>query len=125
MKLKKDDIPVVVQTPDSVLRAKAGWGGMSVAWHNVPAGSDLKPLLVGLKNDHCQCPHWGYIAQGAARVLYEDGTEELLEEGDVFYMPPGHTMVVEKDLQIIDFSPEKEFMEVMNHVKSKMAELAG
>ena len=39
-------------------------------------------------------------------------------------MPPGHTAKVEKDLKIIDFSPEKEINEVMDHIGKKMAEFS-
>jgi len=39
---------------------------------------------------------------------YDDGTEEILTAGEVFYMPPGHTGIVKKDMKIIDFSPTKD-----------------
>jgi quercetin dioxygenase-like cupin family protein len=68
---------------------------------------------------------WGYFVEGAMRMTYDDGTEELLQAGDVFYMPSGHVGVVEKDLKIIDFSPQKEFSEVLAHVEKKMAEMGG
>lgn len=55
-------------------------------------------------------------------VKYDNGTEERLTTGDVFYLPPGHTAIVEKDLKLIDFNPTKEFSEVMNHIAKKMAE---
>ena len=57
-------------------------------------------------------------------VKYDDGTEERLTTGDVFYLPPGHTALVEKDLKFLDFSPEKELKEVMDHIAKKMAEFS-
>ena len=57
-------------------------------------------------------------------MKYDDGTEEKLQAGDVFYMQPGHTAVVEKDTKLIDFSPESELKEVMDHVAKKMAEFS-
>ncbi len=81
-------------------------------------------MLQGLENNSCQCPHWGYIVQGALRVKYDDGTEEVFSAGDVFYLPPGHTAIVEDDLKLIDFSPEKKFKEVMEHIGKMMAEMS-
>jgi hypothetical protein len=41
--------------------------------------------------------------------------------GEVFYLPPGHTAIVEEDLKLLDFSPEKELKEVMDHIAKKLA----
>lgn len=122
MKIKKEDIPVTMQAPGTTMRALPGYGGMTVAFNEIPAGTDISPLLEGLKNNSCHCPHWGYIVEGEMLVKYDNGTEERLSAGDVFYLPPGHTGIVEKDLKIIDFNPEKEFKEVMDHIANKMAE---
>lgn len=122
MKTKKENIPIAMQTPDMIMRFQPGYGGMAIAYNEIPGGSDVTPLLEGLKNNSCHCPHWGYILQGAMRVKYDDGAEEVLNAGDVYYLPPGHTAIIEEDLKIVEFSPEKEFGEVMEHVGKKMAE---
>lgn len=119
--MKKEDIPVTMQGPGTTMRGLPGYGGMTVAFNEIPAGTDFSPLLQGLKNDSCQCPHWGYIVEGEMVVNYTDGTAETLTTGDVFYLPPGHTARVEKDLKFLDFSPEKELKEVMDHIARKMA----
>ena len=124
MKIKKEDLPVTMEAPGTIMRSLPGYGGMSVAFNELPAGTDMKPLLVGLKNDSCQCPHWGYIVEGEMLVEYDDGSHERLVKGDVFYLPPGHTALVEKDLKLLDFSPERELKEVMDHVARKMAEMS-
>ncbi|MGB5821243.1 MAG: hypothetical protein WBG90_17290 [Saonia sp.] len=98
-----------------------GWGGMTVAINEPPAGTDFTPLLEGLENNSCQVPHWGYLEKGAIRMKYDDGKEEVLKAGEVFYMPPGHTGVVEKDVRLIDFSPQQEFKEVVHHIEEKVA----
>ena len=110
--------------PGTTMRAHAGWGGMTVAFNEIPAGTDLSPLLQGLKNNSCQCPHWGYVLEGEITMKYDDGVEEKLQEGDVFYMQPGHTATVGKNLRLIDFSPERELNEVMSHIAKKMAEFS-
>ena len=125
MKIKKEDIPVAMQGPGVIMRRLPGYGGMTVAYNELPAGTDFTPLLQGLKNDSCHCPHWGYVVEGALRVIYDDGKEEVLEDGDVFYLPAGHTGRVEKDLKFLEFSPEKEFTEVMDHIAGKMAAVNG
>ena len=122
MKLKKEDIPVTMQAPGTIMRGLPGWGGMTVAFNEIPAGTDMSPLLKGLKNDSCQCPHWGYILEGELLMKYDDETEERLSAGDVFYMQPGHTAIANQDTKLIDFSPETELKEVMDHVAKKMAE---
>ncbi|HET6769428.1 MAG TPA: cupin domain-containing protein [Chitinophagaceae bacterium] len=98
-----------------------GWGGMTIAVNELPAGTDFTPLLKGLKNNSCQVPHWGYILKGAMRLKYDDGTEVLLKAGDAFYMAPGHKGSVEEDLKLIDFSPEKEMNELIKHIEQKIA----
>ena len=100
----------------------ADWGGMAVAVNSIPAGADFAPLLVGLKNNSCQVPHWGYILQGALRLQYDDGKEVILKAGDLFYMSPGHKARVDEDLKLLDFSPQDEFIEVVAHLEKKAAE---
>ena len=125
MKINKDDMPVVMQAPGTIFRNATGYGGMTIAFNEIPGGTDITPLLQGLANDSCHCPHWGYILEGKIRIIYDDKSEEFAEKGDVFYWPSGHTAIVEEDLKIIDFSPEKEFNEVMAHIGKKMAEMDG
>jgi hypothetical protein len=122
MRLKKEDIPVTMQAPGTIMRGLPGWGGMTVAFNEIPAGTDLGPLLQGLKNNSCQCPHWGYLLEGEINMRYDDGTQESLTAGDVFYMQPGHTAVALKDCKLIDFSPQDELKQVMDHIAKKMAE---
>ncbi len=124
MKVKKEDIPITMEAPGTVMGGFAGWGGMAVAFNEMPAGTDIAPLLQGLKNNSCQCPHWGYILEGDILIRYDDGQEENLRSGDVFYMQPGHTAIVINDVKLIDFSPEKELKEVMDHIAKKMAEFS-
>ena len=46
-----------------------------------------------------------YAFQGAFRFIYDDGSEEVFEAGDVFYAPAGHTATVDEDAKFIDVSP--------------------
>ena len=62
MKINKDDIPVGMEGPGTKMRTMAGFGGMDVNYHELPAGTDFTPLLKGLNNDSCHCPPlWIYF----------------------------------------------------------------
>jgi hypothetical protein len=100
------------------------WAGMTVAYHEDPAGTDFRPLLKGLPDDKCPCPHWGYIVKGSVHIRYTDGTEEVIKAGEAFYIPPGHTAWTDEDVALIEFSPEKEYKEVMEHIQKKQEELS-
>jgi hypothetical protein len=69
---------------------------------------DATPLLKGLPDDRCQCPHWGYVTKG--RLVFRFGDrEEAFEAGDAFYTPPGHVPVQhEPGTEIVQFSPTDE-----------------
>ena len=53
---------------------------------------DGTPLLKGLPDDRCQCPHWGYVIKGRVTFRFAD-RDEVFEAGDAFYTPPGHIPV--------------------------------
>ncbi len=63
MKIKKEEIPVTMEAPGTIMRGLPGYGGMTVAYNEIPAGTDFSPLLQGLKNNSCHCPHWGYVVE--------------------------------------------------------------
>lgn len=124
MKTKKENIPVTMESPGTTMRAIPDYGGMTVCFNELPKGTDFTPLLQGLDNDSCHCPHWGYVLEGSMLVRYDDGSEEILNGGDVFYLPAGHTAIVKEDIKFIDFNPTTEFNEVITHVGKKMEELS-
>lgn len=118
---KEQHISIEQFPKNMVINHLNGWGGMTIAINELPAGTDFAPLLEGLKNNSCQVPHWGYIVKGSLKLTYDDGKEVVLKVGDVFYMSPGHKASVVEDLKLIDFSPEKEMKELINHVEKKIA----
>jgi quercetin dioxygenase-like cupin family protein len=42
------------------------------------------------ETDSCEVEHVGLVVSGRAAVLMDDGTELVLEPGDLFHVPPGH-----------------------------------
>jgi len=51
----------------------SGIGGMSIGYVDVPGPADFTPLFEGLPKDMCSSPHWGYVLEGAIRIIYADG----------------------------------------------------
>lgn len=102
-----------------VVSRQEQWGEMHVARETAPAGMDTRPLFKGLPGGSCQCPHWGYVIRGRARVIYQD-REEILTAGDAYYLEPGHNLVVEEDGEIVEFSPAGEYQKTMEAVAENM-----
>ena len=119
MKLKKEDLPIALEMPVATFRV-AEWDTTTVAYVKLTAGADATPLLEGLPGDKCQCPHWGYMLEGAIHVRYSDGKEEVCRAGEMFYWPAGHTVWVEEDTSFVEFSPKKELKEVYDHIGNKL-----
>ena len=126
MHIAKQDIPVRIDVPGAKARQTGnfgdatGYGTISGEYFSLGAGTDIAPLLRGLKGDLCQSPHWGYVLQGELTVTYADGTHEVISGGDLFYWPPGHTVKVARDAEVILFSPRHQHGEVIDHMLKKM-----
>lgn len=116
--ISKDNFP-----KGNIINMVNGWGGMTVAINEPKAGTDFTPILKGLKDDLCQVPHWGYLEKGKIRVVNSDKNTKTVLVGEVFYMPPGHTLIVDEDARIIDFSPEKEMKELNEFIINKVAQM--
>lgn len=123
MKLLKEKMPVALKLPVATFRVSE-WGDSAVAYVEMSAGADASPLLKGLPNDMCACPHWGYMLKGAIHVRYTDGKEEICKAGEMFHWPAGHTVWVEEDTSFVEFSPRKELKKVYDHVGEKVAAMA-
>jgi cupin domain len=80
---------------------------------------DSTPLLKGLPDDSCQCPHWGYVLSGRVTFGFEDH-EEVIEAGEAFYVPAGHTQRAEAGTEYLQFSPAAELREVSAAMAANM-----
>ena len=101
MHTTREELPVLLEDGPACIRA-TDWGGQRALLVSLPAGMDITPLLRGLPDDRCQCPHWGYVLAGRMRVIYTGGQEETLEAGDLWYLPPGHTVIVDEDVEFVE-----------------------
>jgi hypothetical protein len=119
MKIPKNEMPTRLEAGGVCFQGQ-DWGELNVARVRFPAGADATPLLEGLPNNLCQCPHWGIVVKGSICVTYADGAEETVKAGEVYYWPPGHTVRVDEDYEAIEFSPSGEMADLMKHLESKL-----
>ena len=84
--------------------------GYTVNFVRTTADADLAPLLKGLPDDRCQCPHWGYVIAGQLTWHYADH-DETNEAGDAFYIPAGHTPAAAAGTEFVLFSPAEQLAE--------------
>lgn len=126
MRIAKEKIPVKIDVPGATARQltdfgdAAGYGKISGEYFSLAAGTDIAPLLQGLKGDLCQCPHWGYVLEGKMTITFADGKQEAATAGDLFYWPPGHTVKADADTEMVLFSPQQEHSQVIDHIRNKL-----
>ena len=97
--------------------------GYTVSIVSFAAEVDGAPLLKGLKDDLCQCPHWGYVVSGAVTFRYAD-RDEVCVAGDAFYTPPGHIPVKhEPGTELVTFSPTEELRVTEETMRRNMKEM--
>ena len=127
MRITKNDIPTKIDVPGAVARQAVNfgqatdYGSLSAEYFSLGAGTDIAPLLKGLDDDACHAPHWGFMISGEVVLTYTSGEEETCVGDDLFYWPPGHTVRVVRNAEVILFSPQVEHAEVINHMIATMA----
>ena len=85
---------------------------------------DGTPLLKGLPDDKCQCPHWGYVLKGRFTYRFADH-DEVFEAGDAFYLPPGHIPLADAGSELVQFSPAEELATVEDAMMRNMQAMQG
>lgn len=127
MHITKNDIPTKMNVPGAVARQAinfgdaSDYGSLAAEYFSLCAGTDIAPLLKGLDHDACHAPHWGFIISGQVVITYTNNSQETCIGGDLFYWPPGHSVRVVQDAEVILFSPQVEHGEVLNHMIATMA----
>ena len=116
----REDAPVVIEGDGLEVRTRELGGGMTAGFFSVPKGADLRPALVGLEDDLCQCPHWGYLLKGRVRMHTTNGPQDYVA-GQAFYWAPGHAPEALEDTEYVDFSPTDEFNHVISHITAGAA----
>jgi hypothetical protein len=127
MHVHRYDIPAKIDVPGAVARQASEFGDASDAGtlggehFTLATGTDIAPLLEGLEDDACPVPHWGYVVAGSVVVTYTDGTAERCSAEELFHWPPGHSVRVLEDAEVVLFSPAVEHGHVMDHMLARMA----
>jgi hypothetical protein len=122
MRIAKEEIPAKIDIPGATARVATnfgdatGFGRLGAEYFSLAAGTDIAPLLKGLEGDGCHAPHWGYMISGEVVVSYADGTTESCKRSDLFYWPPGHSVRVVDDAEVVLFSPQNEHGQVLDHM---------
>lgn len=111
MRGSKADLPLALEMDEFIMQ-EAMWGAMHVEMGTFKKEFDVTPLLKGLPDDLDPTPHWGYLFKGSFRVKYKDH-EEVFNAGDVYYMEPGHTAIVEAGTEYLEISPAEQLEKTM------------
>jgi|SRR5664279_179513 len=126
MRISKLDIPVKFDVPGATARQlpefgdATGFETIGGEFFSLATGTDIAPLLHGLTDNACHAPHWGYVISGGLVVDYTDGEADVCTDGDLFYWPPGHSVRVTDDAEVILFSPALEHTQVLDHMLANM-----
>ena len=86
--------------------------GYTVAFEQFSEGGNMAPLFRGLPDDRCQTPHWGVALKGRLIFTYADG-EDVIEAGEAYYAPRGHTPAADPGTETIEFSPTEALHKTM------------
>jgi hypothetical protein len=60
------------------------------------------------------------MLRGEVVVTFTGGATETCRQHDLFYWPPGHTVRVVQDADVILFSPQREHVDALNHMRKAM-----
>jgi len=103
------------------------WGGMQIGYATVGSPVNCTPLYADLPGGVCNCPHWGYLFEGALTARYPNGEyeDETARAGEVYYFPAGHVLIYEEATKALEFNPPEELETLMTAVYKKMRELHG
>jgi hypothetical protein len=115
MRGSNQDVPPTIEAGEVVIQ-EAEWCDIHLGFETYNEEFDIAPLLKGLPDDRCQCPHYGYVLKGRMRVRYADH-EEVVNAGDAYYMAPGHSPILEAGTELVEFSPKEEYQKTMEVVE--------
>jgi hypothetical protein len=83
------------------------------------ADDDPAALFRGLPDDRCQCVHLGYVISGKIVFRYADH-DETTEAGGVYVATPGHTPLLFKGTELVEFTKTNELNELVEVVNRNL-----
>ena len=105
--------PTVLEGPGIEIR-RVDQGDLAVCLLRLDKGVDTRPVFVGMPDDQCQCPHWGYIIKGTMLVRGREG-ERTFAAGESYYWAPGHNLEALTDAEYLEISPPHDYDVLMEH----------
>ena len=96
------------------------WGNINVSFEKAGSDFDVTPYFKGLPDNLDQCPHWGFVFKGEFITKYKDH-EEHIKAGQAYYTAPGHTTIVKKGTELLEFSPAPEIQKTFEAITRNMA----
>ena len=94
-------------------------GPYTIGFETYTADADLAPMFKGLPDDQCQSPHWGVVLKGKLAYSHSAG-EEVIEAGEAYYVPAGHTPKLFAGTEVIEFSPTEQLQQTLEVVEKNM-----
>lgn len=73
---------------------------------------EASPMLPG-NPEWCPATHFGFLEKGEMGVIFKDGTEKTVKEGEAYLIPPGHRPKIEKDAVMVEFSQDPTYTAVV------------
>ncbi len=122
-RVSKDEVSRVMDFELAEDRAQE-LGDYRVDFIEIKQDHDLTAVLAGLPDGRCPCPHWGYLFAGEITVHYADH-DEVLSEGDAFYMSPGHVPGAKAGSRFIQWSPTDQMHAVELAMAERVRQLQG
>jgi hypothetical protein len=119
MKEALENLPIELDQGELVTRY-VEWGDMAIRYAQVPAGTDMGPVLEGLPGDRCPSHHWGIVLGGSLTLIHADGTKEETAAGEAYYWPAGHSAISEEGAVFLEVGPVGAMRAFGDHAKAKL-----
>jgi hypothetical protein len=83
------------------------WGDLEVCYTDLPGPLDASASYELMPTGDCPCPHYMYLLSGRMRARYTDPDveDEVVEAGEVCFIPAGHVLIYEEATKAIEFNP--------------------
>lgn len=114
-----DDLAPELEGPGVRIR-RADADGLAMCLIRLKAGVTTDPLFRGLREDRCQCAHWGYIISGTMRVHSAGGSHDYAA-GETYYWAPGHNLEAVSDSEHLEITRAGEYDGLMQHCRTVLA----
>jgi uncharacterized protein YaiE (UPF0345 family) len=100
----------------SLIVSKLAGGSKTCMKASIPCGwnwtTAIRPMLPGCP-DWCPATHFGYLKKGKMEVQMKDSDKWMtFEEGDTYFVPPGHLPRFPEDTEFIEFSQDQTYVKV-------------